>query len=60
MQNFIQHVIEKHIVHEVLFGEGPGATKAQYVSWDSVYDELMDAIPNATHEDICLMIQEAI
>lgn len=55
----IEHIIEKHTTHEILFGEGDGATKAQYVAWDGVYNELMDVIPNATREDVQLMIQEA-
>ena len=52
MSSFVEHVIEKHILHETL--------GAKYVSWDSVYDELKDAIPNATNEEIRLMIQEVI
>ena len=49
MENFVEHVIRKHIIP---------TDAGTYVSWDSVYDELMDAIPNATHEDIRMMIQE--
>ena len=48
--NFVEFVISKHIVKT--------SNGSVYVSWDSIEDELLNAIPNSNRETIAALLKE--